>query len=458
MSDQYRIEKDSMGEVRVPVAALYAAQTQRAIDNFEISDLVMPGAFISALGLVKYACAQANHKLGKLDELKKSTIAAIALEIFDGKYHEAFLVDVFQTGSGTSSNMNANEVISNLCKNVGVEVHPNDDVNMGQSSNDVVPTSIAVAVVLEINKNLLPAINHLVEIIEKKGEQLKDVVKTGRTHLMDAMPITMQQELNSWKKQLQNSKIAIENAVKQASTLALGGTAVGTGINTHSQFSRQAIAVLNEMTRTDFKVSELPFEAMGNQDLILAVSASVRNLSVSLTKICNDLRWMNSGPLAGLGEIALPALQPGSSIMPGKVNPVIPEAVAMACAQVAGNDLTIHQGAMSGNFQLNVMLPVICYNILQSIALMTSSCHSLANKAIQGFEVRLENINASLDRNPILVTALNSIIGYEKAAKIAKLAYSSNRPVVDVAVENTDLTREELLKILSPGKLTHPQE
>ncbi len=444
-----------MGELNVPADALYGAQTQRAVDNFPISGIHVPRAFIRALGLVKSACAKANHSLGLLDEKIGVAIQQAAEAVAAGEYDEQFPVDVFQTGSGTSSNMNANEVIAKLASEQSdSEVHPNDHVNMSQSSNDVIPTVIHVSACLEIEENLLPALVHLSDTIDKRSEELKDIIKTGRTHLMDAMPITMGQELATWSGQIKQCKYRIQAALTRMRAIPQGGTAIGTGVNAHPDFGKKVASALKARTGFAFIEMENAFVGLASQDSAIEMSGQLKTLAVALMKICTDLRWMNSGPLAGLGEISLPALQPGSSIMPGKVNPVIPESVAMVCAQVMGNDATITIAGQSGNFQLNVMLPVIAYNILQSIELLSNGARILADKAIEGFTVNENNIQDALNKNPILVTALNRIIGYEKGAEIARQAYAEGRPVIEVAMEQTDLSKDELQKLLDPARLT----
>ncbi|HZF26938.1 MAG TPA: class II fumarate hydratase [Steroidobacteraceae bacterium] len=450
-----RIERDSMGELRVPAEALWGAQTQRAVQNFPLSGLRMPRAFICALGLIKEAAAGANQDLGVLDANVAARIATAARAVADGKHDAQFPIDVFQTGSGTSSNMNVNEVIAHLASaELGREVHPNDHVNMGQSSNDVIPTAIHVSAALELEHKLLPALRHLHATLDRKSRELADVVKTGRTHLMDAMPVTLGQELGGWRTQIGNDIARLEAGRERLLALAQGGTAVGTGINAHPKFGALFAARLAKRTGLAFTTSRDYFEALSSQDTAVELSGQLKVVAVSLTKIANDLRWMNSGPLAGLGEIALPALQPGSSIMPGKVNPVIPEAVAMIAAQVIGNDLTITIGGQAGNFQLNVMLPVIAYNLLQSLELLASGARALADSAIAGFTVNQARLGEALDRNPILVTALNPVIGYEKGAAIAKKAYAEGRPIADAARAMTDLSAEELKKLLDPRELT----
>jgi fumarate hydratase class II len=452
---KFRTVHDSMGELQVPEDALWGAQTQRAVDNFPISGMPMPRQFIQALGLVKWAAAGANAELGLVTSDKAVAIQKAALEVAAGDHDGHFPIDVFQTGSGTSSNMNANEVISTLAtKYLGSEVHPNDDVNMSQSSNDVIPTCVHVSAAIGINDSLLPALQQLSKTLQKKAKETGSVVKTGRTHLMDAMPVTMGQELDGWRAQIEHARDRLGDTMKRLTGLAQGGTAVGTGINAHPKFGNKVALLLAEQTGVKFKPADSLFEGLSSQDAAVETSGQLRALAVSLTKIANDLRWMNSGPLAGIGEIALPSLQPGSSIMPGKVNPVIPEAVAMVCAQVIGNDATIAMGGQSGNFQLNVMLPVVAHNLLQSIDILANSSVCLADKAIAGFMVNQENIDKAIDRNPILVTALNPVIGYEKGAAIAKKAYAEGRPIKDVAREETDLTEDELDRLLDPAAMT----
>ncbi len=444
-----------MGEVRVPAGALWGAQTQRAVDNFKISALRMPRGLIRSLALIKWAAAGANAELGLLDPALAEAIRAAALEIVDGGRDEHFPVDVFQTGSGTSTNMNANEVIARLASDaLGRTVHPNDHVNMGQSSNDVVPSAIHLSAAIAVKETLLPALHDLVSVIEVRIADIGHIVKTGRTHLMDAMPITLGQELGGWRAQLRSNIARLESTLPRLLALALGATAVGTGVNTHPEFARRAITELANLTGLALTASADPFEALASQDTAVELSGQLRTLAVSLMKIANDLRWMNSGPLTGLAEITLPALQPGSSIMPGKVNPVIPEAVAMVAAQVIGNDATCAVAGQSGNFQLNVMLPVIAYNLLQSIELLAAACRTLAQLSIAGFTVQEARLSSALEHNPVLVTALNPRIGYEQAAAIAKRAYAEGRPIREVAREMSGLTDRELDELLDPKRLT----
>ncbi len=450
----YRIEKDSMGELQVPADALYGAQTQRAINNFPISGLMMPPAFIKTVALIKQTAAKVNIDLGVLDAERGQSIIQVAEQIIQGEHADQFPLDIFQTGSGTSTNMNVNEVLAHLASAISAEpVGANDHVNMGQSSNDVIPTAIHISAALECHRQLLPALTHLAETIEMKAEACQHYTKTGRTHLMDAMPMTLAQELGAWALQIRNGIARVQSALPRIQKLAQGGTAVGTGINAHPEFSVKFAQTVSAATDIDFTPNDSFFESLSCQDAVVELSGQLKTIAVSLMKIANDLRWMNSGPLAGLGEIELTALQPGSSIMPGKVNPVIPEATAMVAAQVIGNDATITVAGQSGTFQLNVMLPVIAYNILQSIEIISQVSLALADTAISDFKVREDNLQQALTRNPILVTALNPIIGYEKAAKIAKSAYKQGRPIIDVAEEMTDISRSELEKILEPKHL-----
>jgi fumarate hydratase class II len=455
MTQIYRTEHDSMGEVNVPENALYGAQTLRAVDNFSIGQQSMPDAFLRALVMVKLASATTNGRTGELDEEVAASIENAAIELLSDNYFiDHFPVDVFQTGSGTSSNMNVNEVLARMASLAsGNDVSPNDHVNFGQSSNDVVPSAIHIASVLEIHSNVVPALEHLKIVLAKKAEETHHIIKTGRTHLMDAMPVRFSQVISGWIAQIEHAESLLLFNQRQLQKLAIGGTAVGTGVNAPAGFSKDVCAELSQITGVVFRHADNRFAVMGAQDTIVATGAALKTLAVALMKIANDLRWMNSGPLAGLGEIELPALQPGSSIMPGKVNPVIPEAVAMACAQVIGNDTTITVAGQSGNFELNVMLPVMASKILDSTGLMARSAISLADQAIAGFTVKEGVIAEPLARNPILVTALNPVIGYLKAAEIAKAAYQQGRPVIDVAEEMTELSREELEKLLDPAKL-----
>ena len=457
---KYRIEKDSLGEVKVPAKALWGAQTQRAVNNFPISGIKMDfpftKSFVSALGLIKDAAAKSNLRLKLLSNKKARAISKAAKEVWQEKHHDQFPIDVFQTGSGTSSNMNANEVIANLAtKNIKEKVNPNDDVNMCQSSNDVIPTAIKISAHMDLTKKLLPALNSLIHEIDTKSKKLEGIIKTGRTHLMDAMPIDFSEELKAWSSQLSTSKESILILEKKLLELPQGGTAVGSGINAHIKFSKFFSEEISKLFKKKYKFlpSKNFYHEISAQDSSVQLSGELKNLAVVLMKISNDLRWMNSGPLTGLSEIELQALQPGSSIMPGKVNPVIPEAVAMASADVIGNDVTITVAAQSGSFQLNVMLPLIAYNLLKSINLLAGSMNALSKKAIKTLKVNNKNLEIALSKNPILVTALNPIIGYEKAAFVAKKAYKENRPIIDVASEEIDLPRSKLEKLLNPKTL-----
>jgi fumarate hydratase class II len=416
----------------------------------------MPRGFIRALGLVKWAAAGANVELGELDKVRGFAIQRAALEVAEGRHDAHFPVDVFQTGSGTSSNMNANEVIAHLATQYagGTQAHPNDHVNRCQSSNDVIPTAIHLAAALAVSEQLLPALKELSETIARKAGDVGEVVKTGRTHLMDAMPLTLGQELGAWRAQVEDGVARLQACRPRLHALALGGTAIGSGINAPEGFAAKAASLLSLQTGLDLQPNRNLFAAIAAQDTAVELSGQLRTLAVTLMKIANDLRWMNSGPLAGLGEIALPALQPGSSIMPGKVNPVVPEAVAMTAAQVMGNDATIAIAGQSGTFQLNVMLPVIAHNLLQSIELLANASRTLARSAVAGFAVNTRQIASALDRNPMLVTALAPVIGYDLAAAIAKRALAEGRPIREVAAEMTDLDERRLAKLLDPAALT----
>jgi fumarate hydratase class II len=452
---RFRLEHDSMGELQVPADALWGAQTQRAVANFPISGRPMPRGFIRALGLVKAAAASVNAGLGLLPATRATAIRKAALEVADGRHDAQFPIDVYQTGSGTSSNMNANEVVATLASRAsGRRVHPNDDVNLGQSSNDVIPTAIRVSAQLAVVEELLPALRHLRRTIERRARALSKVTKTGRTHLMDAMPLTFGQEFGAWAAQLASAQARLEDTLKRLRRLPIGGTAIGTGINADPRFGKAMAKALSTLSGTRFEAAANRFEGLASQDDAVELSGQLNALAVALMKIANDLRWMNSGPLAGLGEVELPALQPGSSIMPGKVNPVVPEATCMVCAQVMGHHASVTIAGASGNFQLNVMLPLVASNLLDSIGLLANVMRLLADTTIAGLKVRRDNVSAALARNPILVTALNPIIGYEKAAAIAKRAYREKRPVFDVAAEDSGLSPAELRRLLDPAALT----
>lgn len=454
----FRIEKDSMGEVKVPSGAYYAAQTQRAFDNFPISGIRFNSQFISAMGRIKYAAAVANEELGLLEKPVSEAIQKASKEIVDGKFDDDFVLDIFQTGSGTSTNMNANEIIARraneLKSGTDVTIHPNDHVNFGQSSNDVIPTAIRIAAVMAVQNELIPSLKYLHSALLSKGEEHKDVVKTGRTHLMDAMPVTIEQEFSGYARQIELGIERVKSTLNRMLELPQGGTAVGTGINTHTEFGKRFAEVIAKDTKESFVEAKNHFEAQATVDAPVELSGQLKTVAVGLMKIGNDFRWMNSGPNSGLGEVQLKALQPGSSIMPGKVNPVIEESLTMVCAQVIGNDATITIGGQSGNFELNVMLPVVAYNLLQSIEILSNAARNFTDRSVSGLIVRKDVIEKMVGKNPILVTALNPLIGYDKAAKIAKTAFAENRAVIDVAREMTDLTDAELEKALNPMNMT----
>ena len=447
-----------MGEVKVPENAYYGAQTQRAFDNFPISNLRFSSEFISALGRVKYTAAKVNAELGLLDKLVAEAIQKASQEVIDNKFDEDFVLDIFQTGSGTSSNMNANEIIAKraneLKSGTDVTIHPNDHVNFGQSSNDVVPTAIRIAAVLAVKENLIPSLKHLQKTILEKGEEYKDVVKTGRTHLMDAMPVTVEQEFSGYARQVELGIERVEAALVRMLELPQGGTAVGTGINTHENFGKKFAEEVATATGEAFVEAVNHFEAQATVDAPVELSGQLKTISAGIMKIGNDFRWMNSGPNSGLGEVQLKALQPGSSIMPGKVNPVIEESLTMVCAQVIGNDSAITIAGQSGNFELNVMLPVVAHNLLQSIGILANASRNFADKSVSGLSVRKDLIQQMVGKNPILVTALNPLIGYDKAAQIAKKAFAEDRAVIEVAREMTDLSDKELENALNPMNMT----
>lgn len=455
-NESFRIEQDSLGEVRVPTNALYMAQTQRAVENFPISGLRFSRTFIRALGVIKSAAAAVNRELGLLDAAMASAIETAAAEVAEGQHDAQFPVDIFQTGSGTSTNMNANEVIASRARQIadGRIVHANDHVNMCQSSNDVFPSAIHIAAVMELQERVLPALRELHGELLRKARDHDDVIKTGRTHLMDAMPVRLSQQIGGWATQIRQATDRLAATLPRLSELALGGTAVGTGINAHPEFGERVAGRISLITGFAFVESANHFAAQSTQDSVVELSGQLKTLAVALMKIANDLRWMNSGPQAGLGEIVLPALQPGSSIMPGKINPVIPESVMMVAAQVIGNDATIAVAASHGNFELLTMLPVIAHNLLQSLQILANASRLLADKAVAGLTVNRSAIAARLEMNPILVTALNPIIGYDRAALIAKQAYAQGRRIRDVAAETTTLSGQELDRLLDPGELT----
>ncbi len=458
----YRIEKDTMGEVKVPKDALYGAQTQRAVENFPISGTTLEPAQISALAQIKKSAAKANAKLGVLDKAIADAIASAADEVIAGNHDGEFPVDIFQTGSGTSSNMNMNEVLATLATTrLGSAVHPNDHVNASQSSNDVFPTSVHVAVTSALINDLLPALDHLAKALEVKAELWKTVVKAGRTHLMDATPVTLGQEFGGYAAQIRYGIERVESTIARTAEVPLGGTAVGTGINTPKGFPQEVIRLLAAETGLPITEARNHFEAQGARDALVEASGALRVLAVSLTKINNDLRWMGSGPNAGLAELSIPDLQPGSSIMPGKVNPVIPEAVMMVCARVIGNDSTVAWAGASGNFELNVAIPVMGNALLESIRLLSNSMRLLADKTVDGLEANVERSRALAESSPSIVTPLNKYIGYEAAAKIAKHSVAKGITVREATVElgyvdGDKLTMEQLDKALDVLSMTHP--
>ena len=461
MSQSFRIEKDSMGEVQVPQDAYYAAQTQRAVDNFPVSGLRLSRSLIAALGDIKQAAAKVNGELGHLPAEIAEAIQNTASEVIAGNLDAHFPIDIYQTGSGTSSNMNANEVITNRAMEQATgklprAIHPNNDVNFGQSSNDVFPTAIRIAATLQARQQLIPALQHLHDTFLAKGNEYAHVVKTGRTHLMDAMPLTFAQEFGGYARQIELGIARVEAALERLCELPQGGTAVGTGINTDPAFPPKFAAAVSELTGVTFCEAQNHFEAQATVDAPVELSGQLKTIAVSLMKICNDLRWMNSGPNGGIGEIQLAALQPGSSIMPGKVNPVIEESTAMVCAQVIGYDASVSIGGLSGNFELNVMLPMVAHSLLESIRLLANASRNLADRSVSRIVVREDHIAASVGKNPILVTVLNPLIGYDLAAKIAKTAFAENRSLKEVALElaGDQLTEAELDQALDPVKMT----
>ncbi len=457
-----RTERDSMGEFTVPADAYYGAQTMRAVVNFPISDLRFPRSFISGLGQIKLAAAQVNAELGLLDRKLSNTIVQAAREVADGKFDDQFVVDIFQTGSGTSTNMNANEVISNRAIEIlgGVigsrtPVHPNDHVNIGQSSNDVIPTAIHISALKAIEDGLIPALYRLQSDLESKAAEFMNVVKTGRTHLQDATPIRLGQEFQGYAGQVQRGITRLRHAQDELSEVALGGTAVGTGVNTHPEFASRVCVRLSEALGVPVRETENHFQAQSTLDGVVLASGVLKTVAVSLMKICNDIRWLGSGPRGGIGEIELPAVQPGSSIMPGKVNPVIPESVCQVAAQVIGNDIAVAVAGQSGNFEINVMMPVAAYNLLQSIDLMAAAARNLADQCVSGLTATAKGPEM-VERGLAIVTTLVPHIGYDSAAAIAKEAQAEGKTVKEVAIARTALSEEELDRILDPGAMTEP--
>ena len=460
----YRLEKDSMGPVKVPSHAYYGAQTQRAVDNFPISAWRFPREFLLALGLVKQAAARVNSELKLLDRPLARAIEKASEEVVQGRWDDQFVVDVFQTGSGTSTNMNANEVIANRAnellggrKGTYRPVHPNDHVNLGQSSNDVFPSVIHITSVILIEKKLLPALTNLQKLLKLKSKAFHSVLKIGRTHLQDATPIRLGQEFGGYARQVELAIRRVREGLVSLSELPLGGTAVGTGMNTHPLFARKVIEIINEKTGCRFHEAADHFEAQGARDATVEMSGILKTVAVSLIKIANDIRWMGSGPRCGIGEIHLPETQPGSSIMPGKVNPVISESLIQVCSQVVGNDAVITLGGLSGNFELNVMMPLIAHNLLQSIDLLTKAIQNFSNKCIKGLDADRTRCEEMIEKSLALATALTPKIGYEKAARIAKKAYDLRKNIREVAEEEGILSRQELDHLLNPRSMISPR-
>ncbi len=460
----FRIETDSMGDMKVPQDVYWGAHTQRAIENFPISGFRFPRRFLRALGMVKLASATANMKLGILDKNSGNAITQSAKEVMEGKFDDQFMVDIFQTGSGTSTNMNANEVIANRANEISggrvgdrKPVHPNDHVNMGQSSNDIIPSCIHIAALEGIENGLLPELKRLQYALEEKAKEFNDVLKIGRTHLQDAVPIRLGQEFSGYASMVKHGVQRVENVRKNLSELAIGGTAVGTGVNTHPKFAGLVIEKINELTGLRFNEAENHFEAQGSKDAVVEASSALKTVGVSLMKIANDIRWLGSGPRCGIGEIILPEVQPGSSIMPGKVNPVIAESLCQAAAQVIGNDATIAIGGISGNFELNVMMPVMAYNLLQSISLLTNATSVFTKKCISGIRANNERCEEMIEKSLAMCTALSPYIGYDKAAKLAKEAFDSGRTIREIAMEKGVLPEDELEEILNPRSMTEPR-
>jgi fumarate hydratase class II len=460
-TEETRIERDSMGEMRVPLHAYYGASTQRAVLNFPISDLRFPRGFIRALGQIKQAAAQVNARLGTIESHIADAIIQATQEVIDGKLDEHFVVDIFQTGSGTSTNMNANEVIANRASELlggsrgSRKVHPNDHVNFGQSSNDVIPTAIHLSALVSIEHDLIPALQELQTALQEKADEFMPVIKTGRTHLQDATPIRLGQEFLGYVGQIERGIARVRHAQSELSELALGGTAVGTGVNTHQEFATRVCQRLSELNGITVSETSNHFQAQSTLDNIVEASGALNTLAVSLMKIANDIRWLGSGPRAGIGEIELPAVQPGSSIMPGKVNPVIAESVCMVCAQVMGNHTTITVAGQAGNFEINVMMPVVAYNLLQSITLLAAAARNFSQQCIVGLKATTKGPEM-VERGLAICTSLAPVIGYDAAAAISKEAYKTGKTVREVAREKTRLSEEELARILDPAAMTLP--
>ncbi|MQG19265.1 MAG: class II fumarate hydratase [SAR202 cluster bacterium] len=461
--NDYRIENDSMGELKVPTSSYYGAQTMRAIQNFPISDLKFQNSFIKALAQIKLSAAEANFKLTLINEQSKNVIVSACQDIIAGKMNDQFVLDIFQTGSGTSTNMNINEVISNkaieiLGGEIGSKkpIHPNDHVNMGQSSNDVIPSAIHLSAISSINEKLLPSLKKLNNSLLKKSEEFMDVVKTGRTHLQDATPIRLGQEFLGYAGQIERSAQRISDSVSQLSEIAIGGTAVGTGVNTHPQFAKKVCEILTKLIKVKITETDNHFQAQSTLDTAVACSGSLKSLAIALMKISNDIRWLSSGPRSGFNEIEIPAVQPGSSIMPGKINPVIPESVCQVSAQIIGNDTTISIAGQSGNFEINVMMPVVAYNLLQSIELASTSCENFTTQCIDGIKATQKGPQM-VTNGLAIVTTLVPHIGYDKSAHIAKLAQLKNLTIKEIALQETNFSSDELDNILNPESMTDPE-
>jgi fumarate hydratase class II len=463
---EFRTERDSMGEMKVPADAYYGAQTARAVENFPISDLRFSRAFIRAMGIIKWSCAEINTDLGLLDEKKRDLLQQAAQEVIDGKLDEQFVVDIFQTGSGTSTNMNTNEVIASQANEIATgkrggkaPIHPNDHVNMEQSSNDVIPTAIHVSAAVEMKEQLIPALNHLADALSRKAAEFDSIVKIGRTHLQDATPIRLGQELSGYAQQAHLGAMRAEKAIRALRELPLGGTAVGTGINSHPEFAAHTIKEIAHKTGIDFVEAKNHFEAQAAKDGVVEASGQLKTIAISLTKIANDIRWLSSGPRCGIGEISIPSTQPGSSIMPGKVNPVMSEMALMVAAQVIGNDATITFAAsgLGSSFELNVMMPVMAYNLLQSIALLSRAARVFADRTVAGIEANRERCESLVEQSLAMCTSLAPIIGYDKAAEIAKESFKTGKTVRQVAQEKKLMSDAELDKALDPKRMTQPQ-
>ena len=465
MPESVRTEKDSMGEMKVPAEAYYGAQTGRAVENFPISGLRFSRRFIAALGLIKSACAEVNHRLGLLDDKRKSLLQQAAQEVIEGKLDAQFVVDIFQTGSGTSTNMNANEVIATRANEIATgkrggkdPVHPNDHVNMEQSSNDVIPTAIHVSAAVAIKESLIPALQHLADTLQKKADEFDNVVKIGRTHLQVATPIRLGQELSGYAHQARLGVERSQKAIRCLRELPLGGTAVGTGINSHPDYAKQAVAVIAQKTGIEFVEAKNHFEAQAAKDGVVEASGLLKTIAVSLTKIANDIRWLASGPRCGIGEISIPATQPGSSIMPGKVNPVMSEMVLQVAAQVIGNDATVAwAGAMGSTFELNVMMPVMAFNVLQSIELLGKAAQVFADRCVVGLQANVERCGSLVEQSLAMCTSLAPLIGYDRAGEAAKESFKTGKTIRQIAQEKKLLPEAALIKALDPRRMTQPQ-